>query len=178
MLFRSETIDPKKVSEYWLRSQDVSFVLDTFEAKSPFNIELDLKNTLMLGHSSGGYTALSLVGADFDMALMIKYCQSINAKDDLGCLYGGSVENTKLDLGTKKALKIEQKHSLSFKSKRNLKDKRITKVVVFDPALGQAVSAESLKQLDVPVLVVGSVDNDFLNFDFHRSEERRVGKEC
>ena len=154
--YGTKTIDRKSVTKYWLRAQDVSFVLDSFETKSPFNTPLDLNNTMMVGHSSGGYTAFSLVGADFKSAKIIEYCQSTNSSNDLGCSYARKADKV---TATTAAVLAD--------SKLTLKDSRITKVIALDPAIGQAVSVAALNSIDVPVLVVGSVNNDFINYQYH-----------
>ena len=162
--YGADTIDYKSVSKYWLRAQDASFVLDSLTANSVFNTPIDLNNTLMLGHSSGGYTALSLVGADFNMPSMVAYCASKEASNDLGCNYARAASKSLSGENSSN----NKPHSVALsRPEFSLKDNRITKIVVFDPALGQAVNAESLSAISVPTLIIGSVDNDFLNFDFH-----------
>lgn len=149
-VYGKNTINPANVGKYWLRSQDVSFALDQlFEGKLS-NKAIDNNKVVVIGHSSGGYTGLSLIGADFNPELIANYCQSKNALKDKGCSYGKKKPSKK-----------------SPKQLPSLIDNRVKAVIALDPALGPAVSQQALANISVPVMVVGAVNNDFLPFNHH-----------
>ncbi|MFT5483778.1 MAG: putative dienelactone hydrolase [Halieaceae bacterium] len=48
-----------------------------------------------------------------------------------------------------------------------MRDERVVAVITLDPALGHAVSEQSLESIKVPALVLGSLENDFLPYAVH-----------
>ncbi|WP_233267373.1 hypothetical protein [Paraglaciecola sp. L3A3] len=149
-VYGTETIEHSSVSKPWLRAQDVSFVLDTLLLNNLSDALVDDENIIAIGHSSGGYTALSLVGADLNFIGMQNYCAKFIAKD-IGCRYGSAKNNkptTNIDV-------------------TKVTDPRIRAVIALDPALGPAVTKSALNKINVPVLIAGSVNNDFLIFEHH-----------
>lgn len=152
-VYGRESVDYSSVGKKWLRAQDISFVVDELMAGNLTDKKINTTNITMLGHSLGGYSALSLVGADYNLDAMIEYCKSAIATD-MGCRYGKQQ-------GAPKPLTKTQLPKIS------VLDKRISAVVSLDPALGPSVSKEALTNISVPTLIVGSVNNDFLNFSSH-----------
>jgi predicted dienelactone hydrolase len=57
--------------------------------------------------------------------------------------------------------------------------RRLSALVVMDPAAGPGFSDSALQTFSLPVLVIGSVQNDFLPYSFHagRVSERLHGAE-
>ena len=153
MMYAGETIDPKVVTQFWRRPQDVRFLIDRLNDDGLFNMPLDTSDIAMLGHSSGGFTALALAGARLEDGKTEQYCQSERALFDRGCSY---VSNTELVSLQESALEIGRLQS-------EMLDPRIGRLV----ALGHAVDESSLSEISIPVLIVGSVENDFLPFEVH-----------
>ena len=157
-IYGNENIDPSSVLRFWQRPQEVSFVIDELSNEALFNHSIETNNILMLGHSSGGFTSLALAGAMVEAGKSKAYCSSKVSAGDKGCSYG-SQQNSK-------PLSSEKINEIGTLQKA-MKDPRITAVIALDPALGHAANEHSLKRINVPTLVIGSVNNDFLPFAYH-----------
>ena len=154
-IYGAETIDPTSVVRPWVRPADCSFVLDRLlEGALPVGA-VAAGRIAAVGHSSGGATALELVGAAFDPGSMRRYCGSARAARDKGCGYARG------DAGVAAAVRGTEDPV------PDLRDDRVRAVVALDPALGPGHPDESLSAITVPVLVVGAVQNDFLPFEHH-----------
>jgi len=151
--YGGQNIDPSSVMRFWQRTEDVSYVVDSFDSFLPEGLAASNPNIVVIGHSSGGYTAASLAGVTLDAQQIYQYCSSDRAKGDLGCSYKGdqgSAQSPATDPSIWSGL-----------------DSRITGIVMLDPALGPASTISSLNEVELPTLVIGSKDNDFLPFDYH-----------
>ncbi len=146
-------IDPSTVTRFWQRTEDVSFVLDSMAEILPKHSIANDAEIVIIGHSSGGQTAAALAGVTMSMQQMIDYCSSDKSSNDLGCTYGKP--------------EGEQTHESSFTMQSGGYDKRISGVIMLDPALGPAATISSLGQVTRPTLVIGSLNNDFLPFEHH-----------
>lgn len=146
-----QNIDPSSVMRFWQRTEDVSYVMDSFAEILPEGLAASNPNIVVIGHSSGGYTAASLAGVTLDAKQIYDYCTSDRAKGDLGCSYGD-------EKGSAPPPALSVSSGL---------DKRVKGIVMLDPALGPASTKGSLSKVDLPTLVIGSKNNDFLPFDYH-----------
>lgn len=159
-LYGQETIDMSAVLRFWERPRDVTFVLDQLsqnhiksDAKRPiFNRDIDWANVTAIGHSSGGATVAALAGSQLELIKAKKYCTTPASKGDKSCGY--------------------MKHSLAaekegYNADESFQDKRIKRMILMDPALGHVTKEKSLKSIEIPVLVIGSKQNDFLTYDTH-----------
>ena len=154
-----ETIDPAAVLRLWVRPSDCTFALTQLLASDEFKGRINVDRINALGHSSGGATALALGGATLDPMALLKYCQSDAARSDLGCVY---------------ARQLKSQPPPPPEATRSYHDPRIAAIVALDPAAGPAHDAASLARVRVPVLVVGSRDNDFLPFEHHAARYARL----
>ena len=147
-------VDPASVLRAWQRPEDIGFMLDEFASNDPFESGLDWRHVTMIGHSSGGQTAAALAGVRLNAAQLLAYCASAEAEADLGCGYGQRAQPTPdaLDADLIAA---------------NYEDERIEAIVMLDPALGPAATVESMREVDVPVLIIAAQENDFLPFAAH-----------
>jgi len=157
-----DTLEPSSVLKLGLRPADVSFVLNQLSdnvlsgsAIGFANLPLQWQNVSAIGHSSGGMTAFLLAGAKVDTDSAITYCRSAAAGADLSCRY------------FKKPLPRVSAIESHF-------DSRIKRIIALDPAGGHLLSKESLQVLSIPVLVVGSQQNDFLPFARHAAYYAKV----
>lgn len=157
-VYGKETIDPSTVMRFWQRPQEISFVIDRLSDSGLFNLSIQTHNTLMLGHSSGGFTALAMAGSKLEVGKSQAYCHSDASKGDKSCAY--NVKQNTVPLSTEK---LEKLNSLQ----AQMYDARIKAVIALDPALGHAVNETSLKNINIPTLIFGSVENDFLPFNRH-----------
>lgn len=151
-MYGAETIDPGAVTRLWDRPGDCTFALTELLKHEDFEPMIDRARIAVIGHSSGGATAVALAGARFDPTALSAYCQSADARDDRGCEY---------------ARQPGHLPGVPAEATKSFRDVRITSIVVMDPAAGPGYSAAALGRVDVPVLVIGSEDNDFLPFARH-----------
>jgi predicted dienelactone hydrolase len=151
-LYGPDTIDPAAVTRLWTRPADCTFALTKLLATETFGGHVDPARIGALGHSSGGATAFALGGATFDPTALSAYCRSDAARFDRGCHY---------------ARQPDAAVPVPAEATRSYRDPRILAVVALDPAAGPGFSAASLAQVRLPVLIVGSEDNDFLPFAHH-----------
>ena len=161
-VYGPQTIDPLSALQPWQRALDCSFVLDQLTADARFGSMMDDRRIGALGHSSGGATALELAGAELDLAAMRRYCRSEEAAEDRGCQYArqqGAAPPAAFPWQT---------------TPRRLLDGRIKAVVAMDPALGPGHTDASLGMIEVPTLVVGAVQNDFLPYEHHAARYARL----
>lgn len=159
-IYGQEHVDFMSALKIWQRPADVSFALDALEKNSLsenselplFNLDLSWQNTLVVGHSSGGSTALALAGGRYNPARALDYCENVEATQDRSCVY----------------LKYWQPDaSYEQHVAGDFTDPRVTKIVLLDPALGHLTDLKSLEQMKVPALIIGSQNNDFLDYQHH-----------
>ncbi len=150
-VYGPETIDAAAATRLWERPRDCSFALTCFLAEDTFATRLDAARIAAIGHSSGGATAVALAGARLDPQALAAYCSSDAGAMDHGCDYARTAPV--------EAFPPEATASYA--------DPRVSAIVLLDPAAGPGYSAESLAAIDVPTLVIGSQDNDFLPFSHH-----------
>ena len=151
--YGQKNIDPSTVTRFWQRTEDISFVIDSLGSILPSYSNEQSHNIVVIGHSSGGQTAAALAGVTMSFEQMSEYCQSERSTGDLGCTYA------------KKG--VAHAPSSHAQLKRSSVDKRINRIIMLDPALGPAATVDSLSQVSIPSLVVGSLNNDFLPFEHH-----------
>lgn len=151
-LYGANTIDPGAASRLWVRPLDCSFALDELMKLDQFKSRIDPARIAAIGHSSGGATAIALAGAVFDPAALQAYCRSDAARFDRGCRYGTSQVSATAPPD---------------ETRWSYRDTRISAAVLLDPAAGPGYSEATLTNVKIPVLVVGSTNNDFLPFEHH-----------
>lgn len=157
-VYGRETIDPASVMRFWQRPQEVSLVIDHLSDRTLSNLTLQTNNVVMLGHSSGGFTALSLAGAKLTAGKAQAYCRSKQASRDKSCRY--TAQQSELPLTDEQLTELHQ-------LQQQMQDERVSAVIALDPALGHAVDERSLNDIQLPTLIIGSVDNDFLPYQQH-----------
>lgn len=152
----SQTVDPSAVLRSWERPLDISAAITYILGHSRFAQSIDAQKISFIGHSSGGATAMNLAGVLFDGEKIDDYCASNLAPEDRGCDYANAeveVEG-KADQQTQPTI-------------RSYADPRIRVLIALDPALGPGFFDYSNVDLALQLLIVGSVDNDFLPFKHH-----------
>ncbi|GAC24765.1 hypothetical protein GMES_2470 [Paraglaciecola mesophila KMM 241] len=157
-VYGPENIDPNSAMRFWQRPQDVSFAIDSLSQKGLFDAFIKTDKVVMFGHSSGGFTSLALAGAHLKAGKSEAYCGSEIAKEDKGCNYANPSERKPLSKVMLTKIGLLQKQ---------MRDKRVAAVIALDPAMGHAVSEQSLNNIKVPTLIIGSVENDFLPYETH-----------
>ncbi|MXQ12260.1 alpha/beta hydrolase family protein [Microvirga makkahensis] len=127
----------------WERARDVSRVIDGIMADLRFKGAIDRYRIAVIGHSMGGYTAMSVVGARLDMGLATKDCRE-HPQLAVCTWYR---DNGIHDIG--------QDPARSAPYGQDLRDPRVAAAIALDPAFTGAMTKESLDSVDIPVLVVG-----------------------
>lgn len=154
-MYGKQSIDPSVLMRFWQRPQEISFAIDKLSEPGLLSITVDTNNILMLGHSAGGFTALALAGSTLEAGKTERYCQSVKAARDKSCDYGSTPKSNALNLA-----EMTTHQAKMF-------DNRINAIIALDPALGHAVNDNSLQKINVPTLIIGSVENDFLPYEQH-----------
>ncbi|QLE57780.1 alpha/beta hydrolase [Nostoc sp. TCL26-01] len=128
--------------EFLDRPQDVSFVLDELAklnqtTGNPLQGKLATNNTMILGYSFGGSTALSLAGAELQLAELKKRCQSklsiLSFGETIQCLAQELPENN-----------------------YQLRDARIKQAMAMSPTTSLMFGETGLTKVQVPTLIVAS----------------------
>jgi predicted dienelactone hydrolase len=161
IVYGPQTMDPAYALRPWLRPQDCSFAVTFLTTQSKLKETVDSARIGALGHSSGGATALALGGALYDPAGMHKYCMSEDGRRDKGCDYARSGS-------------ASSPPEPPAEARKSCRDDRFRAIVALDPALGPGHDEAGLSSVEVPVHIVGSVQNDFLPFDHNAGRYARL----
>lgn len=130
--------------EFLNRPKDVSFVLDELaklnQTTGPLQGKLATDNTLIVGYSMGGGTALSLAGAELQLEETKKRCQgnlvAFSFGETLQCIAALLPENS-----------------------YQLRDPRIKRAVALNPTASLLFGETGINKVEVPVLMLaGSAD--------------------
>ncbi|PSN78603.1 hypothetical protein C8B47_16015 [filamentous cyanobacterium CCP4] len=132
-----------QTEEFLRRPRDVSLTLNTLDrlnqSPSPLRRQLDLDRVGVVGQSFGGYTALALAGANFDLAGLAEVCPP-----------GTLSFNPSLLL---------QCQALNLVTPTDLSDRRVKSVFVMNPVGSVLFGPVGYGQIDLPVMVVaGTAD--------------------
>ncbi len=142
----------------WYRPRDCGAALDAVLSDPRFEGIADGARMGAIGHAAGGATVIALAGAVFDAGAMSQYCRSAAAQGDRSCApWGESPASAQPE-----------------EEARNFQDERVRAAVAMDPSCGPGHDARSLSRVKVPVLIVGSVDNDFLPLAHHAGRYARL----
>ncbi len=153
-MYGDETVDPTSVLDSWERPLDISAALTYIENKSALSSSVDLTKAGFIGHSSGGATAMYLAGVLFDQQLITEYCASSQSTGDRGCDYARSTPAGEIGKNLEEGVK-------------SYVDPRLKTFIVLDPALGPGFFDYTGVDPKLKILIVGSVQNDFLPFQHH-----------
>ena len=137
---------PIETLRAWNRPQDISFVLTQILNDPTWSIRIDSNRVGVAGHSSGGYTALALLGARYDLMGMALYCDGPSRGADCDLV-------NEIKLG---GLGIAD-------SGRDFTDPRIKAAFVMAPALGPALVRDTLSRIVKPVFIVYTKDDELEN---------------
>ncbi|EKY4195912.1 alpha/beta hydrolase family protein [Vibrio harveyi] len=130
---------PESVLRMWEQPRDVSFLIDQI-LSSDYAQYVDKDNITVIGYSLGGYTALALAGAKFDIKGYQEYC---NQHNDASCDYYSNALN---ELSQQERLMISGDY----------RDKRIKNAVAIAPGYVPAILPKSLDTLSAKIVVVGA----------------------
>jgi predicted dienelactone hydrolase len=133
---------PPEAQELINRPLDIKFLLDELQSNkrsyTSYKGLLNLKAVGVIGHSYGGYTALTLAGANFDRVSILKNCnpnKSLNLSVFLQCRANELLQ---------KKVKIP-----------TLQDSRIKAVIAINPLNSIVLGKQGLSKIQVPVMLMG-----------------------
>lgn len=136
---------------WWRRAQDLSVVIDALVADAEFGPRVDAGRIGALGFSLGGYTVMEIAGAITSRTLLQQICEGTPATT----LCKGPPEFPDLDA---KAAELAQSDPAFLAAladaSRSYRDPRVRAVFAIAPALGPALTPESLMEIAIPVAVV------------------------
>ncbi|MBE9197572.1 MULTISPECIES: alpha/beta hydrolase [unclassified Nodularia (in: cyanobacteria)] len=132
---------PLEAEEFINRPLDIKFLLDELERREKSNPELQGKLNLqqvgVIGQSFGGYTVLTLAGANINFQQLQKDC-------------GADISSFNLSLFLQcQVTELEAKNYL-------LQDDRIKAVVAINPLSSSIFGESQISQIQVPVMLVAS----------------------
>jgi predicted dienelactone hydrolase len=127
--------DQSRAASMMDRPRHISRVIDHMLKTWPGRDRIDATRIGVLGHSSGGFTALAVVGGTADLGRIAPYCQA--HPDDYAC---------QLIARHPAAAAAVAKTVV-----QDVRDPRVRAAVIVAPALGFTFTADSLAALAVPV---------------------------
>jgi len=130
----------------WDRPQDMRFLLENLLKDSRWQARIDKKRIGAAGHSSGGYTALSMAGARFIPERMGAYCTSEARGPDCDLVSGNAV----VDYAN---------------ASDSYRDDRVHAVFAMAPAVGAGIESTSLNAINLPVMITSTLDDELLLFE-------------
>lgn len=124
----------------WERPADVSAILDEITANAADYPYIDTDNISILGFSAGGYTAMATAGARVDPDLLQRFCdETDHGMSDCAFLAHFGVDLHEIDLSP---------------AAQDLRDPRVKTAVIIDPGIVETMTAQSLEQIDIPMLII------------------------
>jgi predicted dienelactone hydrolase len=141
LAFQNKTrlLKPQEVLD---RPKDVSFVLDELEkinktANNPLQGKLATNNTMVLGYSYGGSTALAIAGAELQLERLKKRC-----KDQVTTLsFGETIQCGAQELP---------------ENSYQLRDTRVKRAIALSPTTSLLFGDTGLTKVQVPTLILAS----------------------
>lgn len=131
-----------KPQEFLERPRDISFVLDELEklnqtANNPLQGKLATNNVMVIGHSFGGGTALSVAGGELQLEQLKQRCKNnltvLSAGETLQCIAQELPQNT-----------------------YQLRDARIKEAIALNPTASLMFGETGLTKVQVPTLMLAS----------------------
>lgn len=131
--------DPAKTLQIWDRPADLSALIDWISTSPPLGLQPDLTRIGAFGFSMGGFSVLASAGTQASLDQFTDYCTAFAGQIDCGWYQSAGINLSALNRTF-----FEQDNS----------DPRLTAIVALDPALPRAMTAQSLRNVTIPVLVI------------------------
>ena len=148
-----------RTDENWInRPRHISKVLDSVLNDSEYKSFIDEDKIAIIGHSAGGYTALSLVGGVPDTANISMHC-SKNSDDSEFCGGHSFFSKIKNFFSSQNA---ENSHIIE-----NTHDHRIKSAVLLAPLGVLFKDKQSLSNVKVPLRIYRAEKDDVLRYPYH-----------
>ena len=157
---------PHGFALWWERPRDLSVVLDRLLAEPMLSPHIDPARIGALGFSLGGYSVLALAGARVDRSAWQRFCK-VNATHP-NCRLPPESPFNQGDLDRLATEDAVFRASLK-RAAGSYADPRIRAVFALAPVLGMALDPDSLRGINVPLVVsVGAHDDQALPADVTR----------
>ena len=151
-----DKFDPRGFRMPWERAKDMSAVLNLLLDDPEWGNRVDKNNIGAVGFSLGGYTVTALAGGRLDFDKFEAFCES--SRKDATC----EEQSEFPEAGTAFDNMLRRNPMLARQMdehKNDYGDPRIRAVVALAPALAQALTEESLSEIDIPyITIVGKND--------------------
>ncbi|MDJ0746341.1 MAG: alpha/beta hydrolase [Xenococcaceae cyanobacterium MO_167.B27] len=122
--------------EFYSRPRDITHLLDKLEENLDFQRRINWSQIGVIGHSFGGTTALITSGARINLARVTNMC-----------------DQERFTLNVSLFLQCRARNLPP--GNYDLQDSRIKAVVALNPVTSSVLGIESMKQIDIPTLIVG-----------------------
>lgn len=132
-------------TEFVDRPRDVSFLLDELaklNQDSQWQGQFNTKQTVVIGHSLGGYTALALAGGEIQLDQLREFCQKSNV-----------LERVPADWLQCNAIHLPNQRTAK------LRDPRVVQVMALNPAIGKIFGSTGLSKVATPTLILSSSED-------------------
>jgi predicted dienelactone hydrolase len=151
----TEPYTPEGFVLWWERARDLSDVLDGLLVDEEFGPKIDKDRIGAAGFSIGGYTALALGGARTDISVMADLCHK---QPETTVCHTPEMNGMGTPDQMLRAVRKTSAVSLA-QSNESFRDPRVRAVFAIAPAVGMALTPDSLHAMRLPVeIVVGSAD--------------------
>ena len=135
--------DPFQMTDISSRAADVSALLDAVERME--DVPASTSEVTVLGFSLGGATAMGLAGLNFSKDRFLAYCAGVPEAADCAWTAAAGVDHDLIEADAYGA---------------DLRDPRVTRAVLVDPAQTQALDPMRFAEINVPILVVNIGSED------------------
>ena len=144
-------VTPQGMMLVWERARDVSVAIDQVLADPRIGPHVDASKIGAAGFSLGGYTVVATLGGRTSLPLFHAFCHS--PRRDATCDDQPEFPGARAKL---EAMMDDPGVQASIgRAGNDYRDARIRAAVLIGPALANIFTAESLRAIDVPVLVIG-----------------------
>lgn len=145
--FNQNSDDAKKL---WRRPRDITRVIDSVIHSPSLFGKTDKSRIAALGHSLGGWTVMSLAGAQFEPVRFLHDCRQQPDRGDCKLKEKLGIDN-----------EVAQEKLFADNS-----DARIKAVVSLDIGLAPGFTPQSLRDIDIPVLILAARSDKLAELPF------------
>ncbi len=156
---------------WWERAQDMSVMLDDLLANDEFGPHIDAQRIAAAGFSLGGYTVIELAGGITSLLQFSETCKT--PPDQASCK--PPPEFPDLLAKTDALIATDPSFAKALREDGDsYRDPRIRAVFTMAPALGPAVTPESLKSITMPVAIVAGESDSVVPIDANAKRYARA----
>ncbi len=135
---------------WWLRARELSMALDTILQSPTFGPHVERTRVAAAGFSLGGYTVIAIAGGRVDMQGMFEHCKS--DPQSTSCQSPPEFPDLVPKLQALRASDPSYANALA-NSNVNVADPRVRAIYAIAPAVGEAVTLDSLHDIAIPVRI-------------------------